>query len=463
MINSSYLDIPFFSRSSNYKGLIRRQENLEKTGIIVSAHSARRSSQRRHCTNKSFQLRVCFRQERIFYLIMTMNVTSGDNYVYQENSYSTSVVLLETSTTTGIYFNLSSEMNLTTVTATKEPLDWLDFSLLAFLALTAFIGVFGNALIVFIQLKTIDIKSTDYLIAGLASVDIVDAIVLTTTNSMVTLSQNTMLSPPYCKLAAFFGFGITISSALFIGTLAVDRYFLTCKPFNKIYTVKVAKRIAVIIPVSVSILVSPFLVFRTHVPGEKSCSYIEGYTKVMNGLSTSLVVIVVVIFAVTLICYFNIALMLRGRVKKRMKDKSSGTKNQTEASFSDIQNSASTVSTLALSTNAEKEKHLGTKQPLPPGDGQKAREKPVKSKEKLAEQRANRTTLIMFLILVSFCFTWSAGIAFSFLINTLKSFHLKRTLLTMKRFAVVTNPVLFVSMSSKFREQVRQLICRSNN
>lgn len=349
--------------------------------------------------------------------------------------YSNSSLFITDNTSAEIDRNFSAE----------EPLKWDEYAVIVCLFVYALIGATGNFLICVVQFSLQEKSSTDYLIAGLAIIDIIDSTTNTTVQILLYWYGLSILSSSICRIRSFAAQFTGLSAAAFIGVLSVDRYFLTCKPFSRVYSVKTAKCLCVIIPLAVGVLASPFAIFKTNVYGGNSCSYSNEYF--MRALRVSIVGIIVFIFVVIITCYTKIAIMLRKRIKTRFRYSEAESK-QTETQFPNCSQSPEKTSSTNTDYNG---KHAKINRVVKDQRAEQATRK---------EKAMNRTTILLFVISVVFAISFSSGILYVLLENTLiRAF--KNFLIILRRSSAVSNPILLVSMSSKFRNRARTLVFRN--
>lgn len=358
------------------------------------------------------------------------------------------------------------------------PLDWLNYTEAFTYAMLSLIGLPCNCFVIHILLRNSEVSSTDYLVSALAFVDVFDATIISPCLVWYILDPSSILSVLFCKATNFCGYGEVLTSAAFIGALAVDRYFLTCKPLSKWYSKDVAKYLCGIIPVCIVVLVSPFLIAISYDSVKKMCRTVKGYERLMNGIDIAMSVTVFVDVILVLVCYPKIALMLRRRMKNRRKSKISIIQNQkvcsrrndTSTEFTDVKNSTQDGSN-KLSNDATPEVksiknafnilHLQKKEVRSAHTiletGRSAQQNVSSTSEKTREQTANRTTLVLFLLSLVFLLTFIAVITV-ILFRTFFSRGVKIIILITRRVSIVSNPVMYISVSSRFRTRAKQLL-----
>lgn len=113
------------------------------------------------------------------------------------------------------YDNISISETVTEGTLSFQimSLDWLDITEMTLLALFSLFGVSGNTLIISVFLKSQEIKSTDCFVSALSILDITDATVLPPFNVLLAVRKSSILSPFFCKSAAFTGYYTGVCAA----------------------------------------------------------------------------------------------------------------------------------------------------------------------------------------------------------------------------------------------------------
>ena len=384
-------------------------------------------------------------------------------------------------------------------------LDWIDFVELTCLFAFVLIGTPANALTFVVQCWIPDKVSTDILIAGLALVDFFNSTVMTPFNLVLSGYKMAIFSTPFCRSMSFSAHLTALSSAAFIGALALDRYMLSCRPFNQWYSKQVAKRVCVIIPLSVGVLACPILFMLNKVEGKLTCTFPEHLQIVNTVISNIILLLIASDFIIIIVCYSNIALLIRKQNKARVKRMGSridrdrlstgtwfgSTGNQCQTSTTDTEdvvlhkatqdNKHTTVNENAnddepveLSgnrdtvscvkqegANDDKDKNSSINAnsvTKPTNMTNTVQTTHVTTKHFKQKDQANRTTGFLFLISLIFMISWSLGVIFV-IYGQVLSRVLQQLLHLGIRVNVVTNPLLLMLMSSKFRRNLKQQVC----
>lgn len=408
----------------------------------------------------------------------------------------------------------TADMIMDTAVITPPPLDWVDNTELILLALMGVFGTPGNGLIVLVQLRTQDKISTDFLVATMATFDLIDSSLNTIMGMLHTGLRAVVLSAVFCPAVVLLMYWTAMVSALFIGFLAVDRYLLTCHPLNTVYTVHKAKILCAFMPllgIGLSIPYAQVTFFNTDIA---LCDFSQDAMGefVFKTWSQVVVLIILLIFIVTSIAYFKIALKLRSRVQKSQ-SKPKRTKKRDESNISEQMVGMSdasdnhtpsavsvkdveisnieiprksahqhqeldddySTSVITTDTEATVENHEAFEEntntvsgnivndetcqdkTVITTDGRNHINKEKKSNnQKMKEKVMNRTTRILFFISLIYMVSWATS---SFLLVTKFNIFrpVQRLMYLFRRVNIVTNPILFICMSSKFRDGVKKI------
>ena len=373
-------------------------------------------------------------------------------------------------------------------------------------------GVPGNALVVLVQMKNKRKLTTDYLVMTMASFELICSFV-NTSIQFVQLIPSIIFGTVMCRLMSFSSYVTSNASAMFLAAIAIDRFIKTCCPFFQRYNVLIAKCICVFISVVCTALCLPTLIYFSNDTDSKRCT-IPDY-KVLHIWHTSLTILVVVEFVIIALCYVNISLFLKKQhqrftMRHSPKSFSSQETNSTLVSASSLVMTVSKGScptnqsvsdvrvelatdltktdalpkskTRVKSNNGEDKEHrfgvfddfdkLGddvdnnTKVACitgPEGNRnttstRQKRTKSISMNQQRRRYNINTTTRVTFLISLIFTITWStASIVMITNYKTDKILRSMGSLLIMTN--CVTNPLLFIIMSSKFRESAKRVLC----
>lgn len=379
-------------------------------------------------------------------------------------------------TTTSCEYCFKEDLNISVVNetiATKTSLDWVDLVEIVLHALVALSGIPGNVVVVLVQLKATDITSTDYLIANLAAVDLIDSSVIGALK-VINIFSRDIASTVYCKMYAFPGYWVGMLSASFIGALSIDRYLLACRPLSNNCIKTRPKLLCVGIYLLNFILSTPTIILREYDDALKECFYI--FEKTINIYFMFLAMLILIDFTVVAVLYCKIALLLRRRMKKQ-EIKAKFTCKYKLGYSQDIHSNANllTHSGYVNSTQLEivsENTSVETRSTNDAGDFNHFKENQnsqvhyisqigtpkdatiSKSKKKLT----NRTTLIIFLISVIYIVSYTIAAVVIVYKNRLGQ-SLYQLLPFIRKINNIANPVLFATMSSKFRKNAKRILC----
>ena len=375
------------------------------------------------------------------------------------------------------------------------PLEFVDYFELTCLVIMGFLGAMGNGLVVLVQVRSTDIISTDLLVATMAAFDFFDSTINTSLTFCNTGFREFVLSTTYCQLLNLFVNWTAISSAMFIGAIAVDRYFLTCRPLSTCYNMRVTSGICVLIPtLAIALSVPPALALHIH-PFVYYCYFTEIGKEILNIWNKVVVIIVFSIFIITSIGYFKIALLIRNRVNSKKGDMrrstiSGETATTVIATSSSVSNEndgnvnaekLKRSDTSSINTTVTPDRIILTEQHVTNDNAEqenvkvlvffddsvnkkqrKRKQRQRKSETTSADQRhkeaaMNRITMVLFTISLIYVIAWSTSATL-----LLTNFNIDptagRLLYLFRRVCIVTNPALFIFMSSKFKDGARKML-----
>ena len=107
---------------------------------------------------------------------------------------------------------------------------WCEVVMTVYLFITGFLAITGNFLILTVEVKNKLKTSTDWLISFMGANDILFAMYNIPVYIIFHLgSWKSLASDVSCKLHYFVELTTMFSSAVLLGTVAVDRYFKTCR------------------------------------------------------------------------------------------------------------------------------------------------------------------------------------------------------------------------------------------
>lgn len=350
----------------------------------------------------------------------------------------------------------------------ETKLDWIDYTQIAGLSLVAMFGIPGNALLVLVQYKSTEMSSADYLVANLAIVDLIDSSAMVGMQIYTSATRGAIPSILFCRFMAYLAYWTGISSAIFIGTLSIDRYLLTCRPFTN-YSKKASKFQSVYIHLASLIICLPTFIFQEYNDATKTCAYTLPKT-FMDVYFMSLAILFVVDFNVVAVLYSKIAYKLRMQLKKReavVKSLSKSTKQdfkvkeiicktRSRTGFSDIDK----VDCQNTSENANRAgDEMASRQYSCIHNTTPVYNEATVSSTKVRKKATNRATLIIFLMSVIYILSFAIVSMIIFFKKSLgRAFY--QLVPLVQEAKNIANPVLFVSMSSKFRNNVNRTVCR---
>lgn len=375
--------------------------------------------------------------------------------------------------------------------------EWSFIAVIVFMVVIFLTGVPGNILIIVILIRLKSKFSTDYYIIMLAIVDLI----CTGINSPIYIARNIQpflhitFSTNFCKVHSGFLYLTTMSSTLLLSVIAGDRYLVTCKPWNRFGRSWNIKALIV------NIIIAGFSVGYATWIGEA-----HDYDPVINDcyiadptglvMSYILVVMFVMLFVTAVFCYAKICITLRAQGKLlKFRRMQKGTRTSSfiqRKKVSPLNNhcskedgndlSISVLESVSIQCNYEgkgvpKQESTSTYS----GDITEMREgsKHNKHHSEIVQtsnrittgtsnnpwsrdlnRRNKRIALITFLLTTTYIVTWilnwgSYGMYHMESESALGAAHLIRKLFMIN---CAVNPMLYMILSSKFREKTRLLL-----
>lgn len=377
-------------------------------------------------------------------------------------------------------------------------LNWVDYSEIGILLFMFIFGAPGNGLIVFVQWKSTDTTSTDCLVAGMAVCDFLDSSVITALALLNAGFRHYVASPWFCKLLNFFLYWAAMASVFNIGALAIDRYILICWPFSRIYTKRIAKLVSVLVAVVSGILASPALFFLSYNSAFVMCVLEDGVQVLVGKWNAVLVTSVIIILVLTIVAYFRIACELRKIAKRstiaRGLTVNIGAKNELKKTAIRIASMQTPRSSKKVELNEEQsslkqvpadfsaarrinkpdaENITEARQPSPKpvmvcstssphsAIGTNFQKVQTRDPKRFRQLDIDRMTIALFSITVIYIISWGTpSTLFITNYNTHPAF--KRLLYLFGRSNIVTNPLVFILLSSKFRANAKKVLCRNH-
>lgn len=375
---------------------------------------------------------------------------------------------------------------------------WVGTLEMIYLVVIVTLGIPGNGLIIFVQLKNKNKSSTDCLVLTMAVFDFVrssfDAVIHIFRN--MEFIWKIIASTCLCKVFLFTSYTTGGSSTLLVAGIAVDRYIKTCRPMNIFCTTKHAKYVCFCLSITCVITALPTFSFF----------YLDSSMMCMASIETlyaqkiwnkTLVSITIVVFVIVSFCYLSVSLSLRKRYREHRKAKSeilsttpkeqvkhstrcnkilptnkkcnnrtTGIYTVSEPTLSYLQIQASykihpTAGSNSDSTGSKKTDVNKSNSEFPHPIKHTKRTLTMQRRLALQEKTMNKTTFIMFLISVIYmttnAFNWSV---FLIDVNSELSLIIRTLSPSIIMINSVTNPIFFFCMSSKFRANARKLLCK---
>lgn len=410
-------------------------------------------------------------------------------------------------TTTELYtFTLTADGNMTynygnNTSQLKSyvfELNWRDYLEIGILLTMFILGAPGNGLIMLVQWRRKDNTSTDCLVTSMAVCDFLDSSVITVLALLNAGFRQYVASLWFCKLLKFFLYWAALASVFNIGTLAADRYILICWPLSRLYNKRAAKLVSVLVAVVSGVLALPALYFLSYNSAFVACVLEEGSQVLVGKWNAVLVTSVIIILILTIVAYCRIACELRKIPKKDTKVRgltlNLGAKNELEKTATGI----ATMQTLRSNKKVELNEKQSSLNRIPAdlsaarrineADVENIREtrqlspKPVTVRSTSSLHSANdtrlqkvqardprrfrqvdidRMTIALFSITVIYIISWGTP---SILLITNYNMHpaFQRLLYLFGRSNIVTNPLVFILLSSKFRANARKVLRRKH-
>lgn len=383
-------------------------------------------------------------------------------------------------------------------------IDWIDYMKIGILLIIFMFACPGNALIILVQVKNKCKASTDYLVMTMAIFEFLCStlnVALQITKTLMTSKLTTV----FCRFFTYSAYVTSYSSAFLLAAIAIDRYIQTCRPFNQFYNIRVAKKVCFGVAITVLVLSSPALFAIVADNIVNNCEVDAAFDKGMNIWNIVLTLLVVAVFVVISVAYIRISIFLRSRHKMRQSiqnEKAVSSKKDIPAidvdvsldprsnempsqlstvSLSDINTNQASQSARARSSSAKKQKENGESRGSEgvgvfddhqevetygsitgkdKGNGQnkdvKRTEKEIREQKK--EAAINRTTRITFSISIIYITTWTIGcVVLVTDYSLIKIVNVLSYLLV--QLNCMSNPILFIAMSTKFRNSARKVLC----
>lgn len=367
---------------------------------------------------------------------------------------------------------------------------WTEIFVVVFMSVVTLSGVPGNGIILIVQWRNRDKSSTDVLVSTMAVFELLCA----GFNSVFTMFRNIqdiwveIASNTICSVHIYTQYITSTSSTLLLTAIALDRYFHTCKPLNTFCSKKQANRISVCI-ITASFLISlPGLFISTLDNNRLTCGRASSKSFLPHVLDLCLGIAFLTMFIVVVFCYAKVALLIQRRHRKKrdayrfaLADHSKDLRKsvQTSSKLRNINRLRSTKNAIHPQTSDEnstnvsvfENKSIQNQQEAvledknnenPNETDAKSGAKPFAEIHKEQGKMVHRTTLIMFLITTIYITSWSLHWLSLAFVSTATFEGRIMMVLTKDLHMIncVTNPIFFITLSSKFRKKAKAFLCR---
>lgn len=337
---------------------------------------------------------------------------------------------------------------------------------LVYIFFVVIIGVPGNGLIILVHSKNNEKTSTDFYVLTMAVLEFISS----SASAVLRIFVNTCVvwiaiaSVQVCSLRQFVTTYTTQTAAYILGAIAVDRYIKTCRPLNSYYTNRRAKLVCVVIVAVSGVLCLPAKIGVYDVDEFYNCVFIPETQARKKLFDMLLILLNIVVYVVICVAYLKIAVSLRKRQAEKIKRATGhiGPTNQSaQKSSTKIYPATATRSTIQQSgTTFEVSPQISVSQcSVEQTDNNSAFSTSTKSKDQLRTETSTTSTsrfeALRFqesVVNLTYLVPWIrvlAGPVGPVFDNFARSIFMNNC---------ITNPVLFYSMSTKFRKDVRTLL-----
>lgn len=363
--------------------------------------------------------------------------------------------------------------------------EWAKSLVILFMSIVTVFGVTGNGIVIIVQLKNRDKSSTDVLVSTMAAFELV----CSGFNGSLILLMNLpalwreIASGVLCSINSYTLYATSISSTLLLTAIALDRFYRTCKPLSPFYSKRRAHQICTGVVAASFIVSIPGYFTPTLNEPRMACERKDNFV-ICHVLDLSLTVAYFTMFIVVVICYTKVAIYIQKRHRqkaqtifaqantpgpsnKHLNQPSTHTrklgmffsKNKIHPRIDNVnQTNISVIENLEEGNTAEnslKRDHIG-KKPQQFEQHDQTGIQIHREKGKLV----NRISLIMFLITTIYTASWAVhwltfAIASSETIEGHVAVYLTKHLFMIN---CVTNPLFFITLSSKFREKAKKFL-----
>lgn len=258
-------------------------------------------------------------------------------------------------------------------------------------------GAVGNSAVSYIYYCKLEKTATNLFVAVLSACDLLSCLISMPVEIVGLRFPLTFHSDIACRLIRFVVAMGTITSALIIFIISVDRYLRVCRPLGRHFSRRSAKIASTVMVFSSMVLASPaFLVFGkrriqtriSDIVGEE-CSIAEGLTNTNYPLAyyCSLLVTCFVLFVVLMALYFLIGIYVW-----RHKKKNKGRMQKVVFTHPSNDRMSATISSSSGNVEEDLKLHKPTRHKV-----SRPISSPVDHRQPTSV-RVSRTTVIMFLI-----------------------------------------------------------------
>jgi len=362
-------------------------------------------------------------------------------------------------------------------------------------------GGLGNALVIFIQVKNKQKSSTDSFVLAMAASDLMCSVVVVPLY-IVQYGDNwdRIAGDSFCQGQAFLVYISSILSTFLLTLTSIERYAHTRTSVNAPARARRAPYVCAAVCATSLLLAVPAFWSIYYDSNEQRCSQNKSIAQIFVNFVFGFTY--VAMFAVVGFCYTKIAIMLRQhqRVKALLRlnmfrvVRPAYNSNKVFPQSADEQNQPTPSSTRITTETVSKTASPNYKHSLSPRNQQThslvtessvrvntlaSNHLPVPTVSTLTSheiavgqvlqnhnnhndaewQKINRTTLVMFLITIVYILSWTIFVVViaTATVDTEQGrvvIHLARTLYLIN---CVTNPVFYMSLSSKFRKNTKEV------
>lgn len=397
---------------------------------------------------------------------------------------------------------------------------WVNIFEIIYLSMIGLIGTPGNLLIILVQRANPERTSTDYLVVAMACHEMFCSSVNNAVKILMHTGRfwATVASDNLCRVHFFLMYTSTQSSSFLLASIAIDRCIKTCRPLCNVFSLRQSKIICVASSVAGLVLGSVCLV-TFELNDYTQCGPSKELLDLQLKWDTVVTLSLAMVVATFIVSYTIIAVTLRKRVLARRKgvnsrETTSDTQTSLKTRLFKIVNKKTKIeplsSALALKPNVSEGETDGqfvgrsqtnTTQITSEANGscekdQKGNEnsgdssntnaltniKPsretagnslitqsanqnteqtVKRNKnmRMVEVAFNRTTRIMFMLSAIYIVLWTITSIHVHTKFTVLSVELSEIAKTFFMMNCITNPILFFTLSMKYRQGAKQLLC----